>query len=234
MLSIIIPVLNEEETIECLLKHLKVAAFNAKELEIIVVDGGSADQTILKVEEFAINEKQLKISVHNSEKGRGKQLDHGSTMANGSILYFLHADSYPPKNFDQIIVEAVKKGHPAGCFRMKFKSWHPWLMIIGWFTRFSWKVSRGGDQSQYITRELYDEIGGYNTQIPIYEDYDIIARLYDRGQYYVIPKWLTTSARRYHEKGVLRLQWFYITIYWKKYRGASLDEIHEYYLSKCN
>jgi hypothetical protein len=50
----------------------------------------------------------------------------------------------------------------------------------------------------------------------------------------VIPKWLKTSARRYHEKGVLRLQWFYLTIYWKKYRGASMEELYQYYLSKCD
>lgn len=233
MISIIIPVLNEENSITELLKHLQNNAVNASSMEIIVVDGGSKDATVQNVKNFTSNYK-TSIKIVHSEMGRGTQLHNGSKEATQDILYFLHADSYPPKNYDQLIIEAVRKGRPAGCFRMKFMSWHPWLIIIGWFTRFSWKASRGGDQSQYITRELYDEIGGYNTQIPIYEDYDLIARLYDRNQYYVIPKWLKTSARRYHEKGVLRLQWFYITIYWRKYRGASIDELYQYYLSKCD
>jgi rSAM/selenodomain-associated transferase 2 len=234
MISIVIPVLNEESSIIRLLHHLNDFAKDANRIEFVVVDGGSRDKTLELLTRYSETNEDVNVKVISSEKGRGTQLNNGSKVATKDILYFLHADSYPPKNYDELIINAVDKGHPAGCFRMKFKSWHPWLIIIGWFTRFSWKASRGGDQSQYITKELYDEIGGYNTQIPIYEDYDLISRLYERDQYYVIPKWLKTSARRYHEKGVLRLQWFYITIYWRKYKGATIDELYEYYLSKCN
>jgi rSAM/selenodomain-associated transferase 2 len=234
MTSIIIPVLNEESSILKLLHYLQEYAQEANSLEVIVVDGGSTDATVQLVADYALLQNKCVVKVVSSEKGRGKQMHYGSTIATGEFLYFLHADSCPPRNYDTHITKAVKDGNPAGCFRMKFKSGHPWLIIIGWFTRFSWKASRGGDQSQYITRELYDQIGGYNTEIPIYEDYDLITRLYERDQYYVIPKWLTTSARRYHDKGVFSLQWFYIEIYWKKYRGASLEELHRYYSRKCN
>lgn len=234
MTSIIIPVLNEESSILKLLYYLQEYAQEANSLEVIVVDGGSTDATVQLVTDYASAQNKGVVKISSSAKGRGKQLHHGTTMATGELLYFLHADSYPPRNYDAHIANAVKDGNPAGCFRMKFESWHPWLITIGWFTRFSWKVSRGGDQSQYITRDLYNKIGGYNTEIPIYEDYDLITRLYERDQYYVIPKWLTTSARRYHDKGVFSLQWFYIQIYWKKYRGASLEELHTYYSRKCN
>lgn len=233
MISIIIPVLNEEKTIHKLLTHLLEKASDANNLELIIVDGDSIDDTSGVVHAFAKACPTTTIQFHTAVKGRGSQMHAGSQIATGEILYFLHADSFPPKDYDVHIIKAVENGNPAGCFRMRFKSWNWWLIIIGWFTRFSWRASRGGDQSQYITRELYEEIGGYNTVIPIYEDYDLIHRLYDHGTYYVIPKWLKTSARRYEEIGVYKLQWFYITIYWKKRNGATIDELYEYYLEWC-
>lgn len=233
MISIIIPVLNEEDSIIQLLKHLVETASEPYNLEFIVVDGGSVDKTSFKVYAFAKANPELSLQFQQATKGRGSQMHAGSQIASGEILYFLHADSFPPKNYDLHITNAVKNGHPAGCFRMRFDSWNWWLIIIGWFTRFSWRASRGGDQSQYITKELYEDIGGYNTTIPIYEDYDLIHRLYDNETFYVIPKWLKTSARRYKEIGVYKLQWFYITIYWKKRNGASIEEIYQYYLEWC-
>ena len=234
MISIIIPVLNEERTIYDLLTHLVHKASNPDQLEFIVVDGASVDGTRDEVYAFAKAYSKTAIQLITATKGRGSQMHAGSQIAKGEILYFLHADSFPPKNYDQHIIDAVKNGNPAGCFRMRFKSWNWWLIIIGWFTRFSWRASRGGDQSQYITKKLYEEIGGYNTSIPIYEDYDLIHRLYDIKSFYVIPKWLTTSARRYEEVGVYKLQWFYLKIYWKKRNGASIEEIYQYYLQWCD
>ncbi|GAK76840.1 glycosyl transferase [Nonlabens ulvanivorans] len=233
MISIIIPVLNEEHSIYQLLTHLVEKSSNINTIEIIVIDGHSIDNTDGQVSAFAKAYPSLSLQFHTASKGRGSQMHAGSQIANGEILYFLHADSFPPQDYDKYIIQAVSQGNPAGCFRMRFMSWNWWLIIIGWFTRFSWRASRGGDQSQYITKELYEKIGGYNTEIPIYEDYDLIHRLYDHGAYYVIPKWLKTSARRYEEIGVYKLQWFYITIYWKKRNGATIDEIYEYYLKWC-
>jgi rSAM/selenodomain-associated transferase 2 len=232
MISIIIPVFNEEDTIISLLDHLRGNA--VQRLEILVVDGGSTDYTWSILVDYKKHYPEFISHVLTSDKGRGKQLHVGAHHATGDILYFLHADSYPPAQFDDLIYKAVLNGYPAGCFRMKFNSTHPWLKIIGWFTRFSWQASRGGDQSQYITKELYKRMGGYRTNLPIYEDYDLIQRLYDNKTFHVIPEWLSTSDRRYREVGVMKLQWFYLKIYWKKYRGASIEEIYQYYLSKCN
>ncbi|KQC32704.1 glycosyl transferase family 2 [Nonlabens sp. YIK11] len=233
MMSIIIPVLNEEHGIFNLLELLKDRANDPKNIEFVVVDGGSIDNTISEVQRFSSSFQDLAVKCVDSAKGRGVQLHNGSLAASHDIFYFLHADSHPPKGFDSYILKAIAAGHPAGCFRMRFRSWHWWLIIIGWFSRFSWKASRGGDQSQYITRELYHQIGGYDTTVPIYEDYLLINKLYNINTYHVIQKWLTTSARRYEEVGVLKLQWFYLTIYWKKRNGSSIDEIYEYYLKWC-
>ena len=232
-MSIIIPVLNEQHGIFNLLELLKDRANDPNALEFIVVDGGSIDNTIKEVNRFSKKFPELDVKAVESEKGRGVQLHNGALAASHDLFYFLHADSHPPKGFDSHIYKAVASGKPAGCFRMRFRSWHWWLIIIGWFSRFSWKASRGGDQSQYITRDLYHQIGGYDTTVPIYEDYLLINKLYEIDTYHVIQKWLTTSARRYEEVGVYKLQWFYITIYWKKRHGASIDEIYEYYLKWC-
>lgn len=220
-LSIIIPVLNEEENLKVLLPYLKNNSFKIN--EIIVVDGGSIDASI----KVAENESAILLC---SEKGRAKQMNAGAKQATGEIFYFLHADSFPPKGFDQYIIDEVKKGNKAGCFQMRFDHKHWWLRLASWLTKFSWRASRGGDQSQFITRSLFDEIGGYDESYIIYEDNILINELYKRKQFVVIPHWLTTSARRYEEAGIWKLQYHFWAIYVKKWFGASADDIYRYYL----
>ncbi|MEX0997891.1 MAG: TIGR04283 family arsenosugar biosynthesis glycosyltransferase [Flavobacteriaceae bacterium] len=223
-LSIIIPVLNEEANLEILLPLLFGNSSPLNIAEIIVVDGGSQDNT----KEVAL---QNGTKVVSSAKGRAKQMNTGVRYATGDILYFLHADSTPPKNFDQFIIDEVQKGNLAGCFQMKFNHNHWWLRLASWLTKFSWRACRGGDQSQFITKLLFEEIGGYDESYTIYEDNILINELYRRKQFVVIPHWITTSARRYEEAGIWRLQYHFWTIYVKKWFGASADEIYEYYLN---
>lgn len=224
MISIIIPVLNESKTIKELLFHLIDNASLELISEIIVVDGGSTDGT-----QDIITSLDLNIKLFNAEKGRAKQMNFGAKKANGFILYFLHADSFPPNRFDSLIKEAVSNGHNAGCFRMEFDSKHWWLRLISWFTKFNWRICRGGDQSLFITRELFDEIGGYNEDFDIYEDNVLIKELYAQNEFTVINKKLTTSARMYKKHGVWKLQYLYLRIYIKKWFGASAEDICSYY-----
>ena len=203
-ISIIIPVYNESATITILLEHLNkmVSSFSNIE-EIILVDGGSQDDTCKIISTYITESKsKIKTVLFNSSKGRAKQMNLGAVKSTAPILYFLHADSYPPQDFDKHIIEQVATGNTAGCFRMKFNSNHWWLRIAGWLTQFKWRACRGGDQSQFITRALFEAIGTYNEQFIIYEDNDLISKLYARNQYTVIQKWLTTSARKYEENGV--------------------------------
>jgi rSAM/selenodomain-associated transferase 2 len=250
MISIIIPVLNEAETIKELLFHLIDNASLNSISEIIVVDGGSADGTQDIIKNFNIVTSSTSTALStgcfersqigldcarpdiillNSKKGRAKQMNLGAKYAKGNILYFLHADSFPPHRYDQLILNEVNKGNNAGCFRLQFDSNHWWLRLASCLTQFSWRACRGGDQSQFITRELFDEIGGYDESYIIYEDNILINELYARKQFVVINKKIKTSARLYKKVGVWKLQYHFWAIYVKKWFGASADEMLTYY-----
>lgn len=241
-ISIIIPILNEAETIGSLLQHLLDNSSMQKVAEIIVVDGGSSDNSQVIIEKilscraqsrrnksFSTPLEVTELKLINSEKGRAKQMNTGAKSAIGDILYFLHADSFPPKDFDKLIIAEVEKGNVAGCFRMQFDSNHWWLLCASWFTRFNWRASRGGDQSQFITKQLFDDIGGYDESFVIYEDNILIDELYARNQFVVIPKTLKTSARLYKKHGVWKLQYHFGMIYYKRWKGADADELFAYY-----
>lgn len=236
-LSIIIPILNEAKFIGKLLKHLMINSSSLNQIEILIVDGGSVDKSISIVENFIENSiinyqkihSNLNFRLIHSEKGRAKQLNTGASHATTNVLYFLHADSFPPTNYDQFIMKEINNGNDAGCFRMQFDSSHWWLRLSGWLTRFQWRACRGGDQSQFITKELFEEIGGYNEDYVVYEDNILINELYKRKKFTVINKRLNTSARRYKERGIWKLQYHFLTIYIKKWLGASPSELHTYY-----
>ena len=227
-LSIIIPILNEEETIGKLLGHLIENSSKENISEIIVVDGGSIDDSVSIVKQFE------QVTFLKSEKGRAKQMNTGAKNAKGNIFYFLHADSCPPKHFDQLIIDEVKIGNLAGCFKMKFDSNHWWLKLASWLTQYRWRACRGGDQSQFITKNLFKSIGGFDERFTVYEDNDLINKLYELNQFVVIQHWITTSARRYETNGVWKLQYHFWMIYIKKWFGASADELLGYYKKYIN
>ncbi len=234
-LSIVIPVLNESETIVDLLKHLKEKAFSMANIsQIIVVDGGSCDGTLEKVTTLSRKQDYNYLIPLSSKKGRATQMNTGAAIASGSILYFLHADSYPPQNYDKLIIDQVQANNPAGCFKMRFDSNHRWLQLAGWLTQFRWRACRGGDQSQFITKELFQELGTFDERYIIYEDNDLINKLYAKRKFVVIQEWLTTSSRRYEDNGVWRLQYYFWSIYVRKWLGASAEDLHQYYLKKIS
>lgn len=229
-ISIIIPTYNEVDNIGNLLTHLLKNSSEKNIADIIVVDGGSTDGSQDIVKNFMLGETQTKIILKSSSKGRAAQMNCGAQYASGTILYFLHADSFPPPNFDTYIIKEINNGNGAGCFRMKFNSNHLWLKLAGQLTRLPWKSCRGGDQSQFISKTLFNEIGGYNERFKIYEDNDLISKLYAMNEFVVIQKWLTTSARCYYSNGIWRLQFHYWTIHLKKWFGASAEDLNQYYL----
>ncbi|HAT64389.1 MAG TPA: glycosyl transferase family 2, partial [Flavobacteriaceae bacterium] len=155
MISINIPVLNEASTISTLLNDIAEKASLQNISEIIMVDGGSTDATLDLAFQFS---EKLPLVILKSDKGRAKQMNLGAGNATGEILYFLHADTVLPYHFDSQIIYEIRKGNLAGCFRMKFDSQHPILKMSQWFTRFNFKSCRGGDQTLFITSELFRKL----------------------------------------------------------------------------
>lgn len=237
-ISIIIPIFNEAETISGLLDYLINNSSKKNIAEIVVVDGGSTDGSLDIVSRFTFTSKDpetssglpCNVKLIASAKGRARQMNFGANNSNGDILYFLHADSFPPKNYDHYIINEVEKGNPAGCFKMKFDSNHWWLKLAGWLTQFRWRACRGGDQSQFITKDLFEELNGFDEQFMIYEDNDLINKLYKKNLFVVIQEWLITSSRKYQKNGIWKLQYHFWVIYVKKWFGASPENLHLYYL----
>ena len=226
-ISIIIPVLNEETYIAKLLQNIQENSSARNIEEIIVVDGGSTDDTAEMASDFG-------AVVVDSKKGRARQMNRGAAKAKGNILYFLHADTFPPKNFDEHILKAVANGNEAGCFRMQFDTSNKFLSFFSWFTRINHKICRGGDQSLFVSRRLFRKTKGFNERYIIYEDSEFAARLYQKTDFKVLPKPVVTSARKYKEKGTLKLQYHFGMIHLKNFFGAGPDHLYDYYRRKIS
>ena len=223
-ISIIIPTYNEAGIITKTLNNLQERQSKKSFIhEIIVVDGQSQDDTVLQVSEFSL------VNCVLSPKSRPKQMNVGAKKATGDILYFLHADCIPPLDYDKHIVKVIQNGYKAGCFRMQFNNKHPWIKFISWLTKFKYRFCRGGDQSLFVCKALFDEVGGFDERYLIFEDHDIISKLYKKTRFSVIQKQLISSARRFEDKGILKLQLLFWAIYFKQWLGASPKDLFAFY-----
>lgn len=220
-ISIIIPTYNEAASIAGTLSTVCKAAGSKKDIEIIISDSGD-DNTLQIASGFP-------VKTFRSPKGRAVQMNRGAEAASGQMLYFLHADTLPPEGFLDDIQSAAANGHEAGCFRLTFDDLH-WLMqTYGWFTRLPLTICRGGDQSLFITAGLFSRIGGFNEELRIMEDIEIIERINRHTSFTILDSTVVTSARKYAENGRIRLQVIFGLIHLLYALGFDQDVIADYY-----
>jgi len=214
-ISAIIPTLREEHFIEKTLAGLKSRCAAPERLEIIVADGGSDDRTCALARQMG-----AKV-IHCDQASRAIQMNEGAAQAKGEVLYFIHADTLPPCNFDQEIDTVYTKGCPAGCFTSIFDMPHPVLRFFNWFSRLPFWFCRGGGQTLFIERRLFERLKGFDCEMRIMEEYEFIDRIKREAQFSVIPKNAITSARDYRVNGVLRLHLIYAYVFVLYGMGAS-------------
>ena len=197
MISIIIPTYNESLRIPILLEFLTGTLVN-KAYEIIVVDGGSTDNTTSIAATFP------HTHIIESAKGRSKQLNTGAKKAAGTCLYFLHADCLPPTDFCTTIIKSLEN-HDAGCFSIQFQPNSLWLSFFAWWSRFDIDAFRFGDQSLFITKDCFRSILGYDNNLELLEGQDIVKRLKKhKYQFIVAPSTITASSRLTTANGAIK------------------------------
>ena len=195
-LSVIVPVLDEARAIEAALAPLQPA--RREGLEIIVVDGGSADATPRLAAPLADR-------VLQAPRGRASQMNAGAAAASGEILLFLHADTVLPADAPALVQGAVDAGAQWGRFDVTIAGADPLLAIVAPLMnlRSRWSGIATGDQAVFVRREAFDAVGGF-PPIPLMEDVALSRALRRGSRPACLRERVLTSGRRWERQGTLR------------------------------
>ena len=235
-LSIIVPVLNESSVISQTLAQLQ--PMRERGAQVIVVDGGSHDSTVMQSERLA-------DVVCTSEPGRACQMNVGACLATGDVLLFLHADTLIPSEADRIVLHALsnhKKAGPGqsdrvasgqakwGRFNVQISGDHPMLVVIALFMNWRSRLTgiATGDQGIFVDRELFKTIGGFPEQ-PLMEDIAMCILLKKNGRPACLRERVITSGRRWETRGVWRTIGLMWRLRWCYWRGESASTLAQKY-----
>lgn len=221
IVSVIIPVLNEAEHIADALTLL--APLRQQGHEVIVVDGGSHDETVSIAQMHA-------DSVFQSDPGRAVQMNRGIAAAQGDILLFLHADTRLPNDAVVKIINAVEDGYFWGRFNVRLSGNHFMFRLIERMMNLRSCITgvATGDQAIFVSCESVDIVGAY-PQIPLMEDVVFSKRLRNLGWPACISRHVVTSSRRWEDKGIFRT----VILMWRLrlllFFGVSADQLARQY-----
>ena len=197
LISIVVPVLDEEQTITGLLDHLAQlpGLFAA-----VVVDGGSSDRT-----RQLAGQHPSRPLVLDAPSGRAAQCNAGAAASSGDVLLFLHADTRLPPDAYQSLTSAL--AGPAvlgGNFALQFDGDDRFSRLLGGWCRLQRRAGiYYGDSAIWLRREVFEWLGGFRP-LPIMEDYELVRRLERAGRTACLPGPAVTSARRWQRLGLPR------------------------------
>ncbi|MEE9374166.1 MAG: TIGR04283 family arsenosugar biosynthesis glycosyltransferase [Saprospiraceae bacterium] len=199
-LDIIIPALNEQENLKKLLPLLASHLYK-EQIKVIVIDAATSDDdTRQKCEQYGAQ------YIKSSHTQRGKQMNEGAISGTSDVLLFLHADVIPPNDFYIKIQTAIKNKYQMGLFSFKFDSSHWLLKINSYFTKIDGFFTGGGDQSHFMTRAIFQQMGGYNDDQVIMEDFEFFHRIRRaKVSYTIIDSPFFVSARKFENNSYLRM-----------------------------
>lgn len=197
-ISVIVPVLHEEDGINALLRHVRDIAAD-EPIEIILIDGDPDGRTIKKI-------RSRDALTLRSPKGRGTQMNVGAASAQGNILLFLHADTILPENAFGLIREAIEdERYCGGAFDLGIESTRFLLRLTALCASLKHRITRVpyGDQAIFIRTDFFREIGGYS-EIPLFEDVELMRRIKKlKKKIIILRSYTKTSPRKWEKDGIL-------------------------------
>ncbi len=204
-ISVIIPTFNEAASLKRTIETVKSLG---KNIEIIVVDGESNDETRKVAED-------CQVKVLQTERGRGNQLRAGAKISKGDVLWFLHADTIPSSGTVEQLQHALKDTRTVGGnFTIRFDGNSKAAIFLTWLYPFLRKIGLiYGDSAIFVRRETYQLIGGFKP-LQLFEDLDLVYRLAKHGKLVNLSANVTTSSRRFENRS------FWLTfVRWSIFQG---------------